>query len=396
MFFPEVFCVKSNIACGFVLFYAMNLSRCVVITLEEHVWANILPYLSKKKEEYNWIPSRPKDSEKLPNDKVGVFVWWSKERMFSATPLRSYLKRLKKKGGVNQNKECFRISRSVKTKSILKKLVQSAKTPHSWDDCYIGKELSEYLETGVLRLKKLSESKATKQPSMEVADQQSEPSTSQQTDQQPSTSQQSEPQQVEPQQANPSRFGESVTKDIADLSSKVDKVTDTSRMMSTDIRRAIQSSNLNVRIVERPQSSLKQLLVESRPYDKVCTDTSKCPICSNSNAPVRCTQKDVVYQINCDLCGATYVGETGRPLVVRYQEHFRSAANPNAKSYKNMAFSKHYLDQHYGQKPKLSVKILKRTKGSVERKITEALFIQKLNPDLNGKYEQLNVLDFLV
>ncbi len=219
----------------------------------------------KKKEEYNWIPNRPKDSEKLPNDKVGVFVWWSKEKMFSATPLRSYLKRLKKKGGVNQNKECFRILRSVKTKSILKKLVQSARTPHSWDDCYIGKELSEYLETGVLRLKKLSESKTTKQPSMEVADQQ--------TDQQPSTSQQSEPQQVEDdvrrEDNTPTlseiqmsglvlkilthvslsvssitqdiavvsnkldRFGESVTKDIANLSSKVDKVTDTSRMYSS-------------------------------------------------------------------------------------------------------------------------------------------------------------------
>ena len=75
-----------------------------------------------------------------------------------------------------------------------------------------------------------------------------------------------------------------------------------SRSFTTDIRRAVQSSNLNVRIVERPQSSLKQLLVESPPYDKVCTDASKCPICSNSNAPVRCTQKDVVYQINCDLC----------------------------------------------------------------------------------------------
>ena len=61
-----------------------------------------------------------------------------------------------------------------------------------------------------------------------------------------------------------------------------------------------------------------------------------------------------------------------------------------------MAFTKHYLDQHYGQKPKLSVKILKRTEGSVKRKITEALFIQKLDPDLNRKYKQLNVLNFVV
>jgi hypothetical protein len=46
--------------------------------------------------------------------------------------------------------------------------------------------------------------------------------------------------------------------------------------------------------------------------------------------------------------------------VVRYQEHYRSAANPTAKSYKDMAFSKHYKEHHLGQKPKLSVKILKK------------------------------------
>jgi hypothetical protein len=33
--------------------------------------------------------------------------------------------------------------------------------------------------------------------------------------------------------------------------------------------------------------------------------------------------------------------------------------------------------------------------GSLERKITEALFIQQLKPDLNGKYEQLSILDFV-
>ena len=93
----------------------------------------------------------------------------------------------------------------------------------------------------------------------------------------------------------------------------------------------------------------------------------------------------------CNLCGVTYIGETSRPLVTRFQEHYRSTANPTAKSYKNMAFSKHYRDQHPGLKPKLSVKILKKTKGSLQRKITEALYIQELKPDLNGKYEQLNI-----
>jgi hypothetical protein len=34
--------------------------------------------------------------------------------------------------------------------------------------------------------------------------------------------------------------------------------------------------------------------------------------------------------------------------------------------------------------------------GSLERKITEALFIQQLKPDSNGKYEQLSILDFVV
>ncbi len=175
----------------------MDLSHCVLITTDEHIWANILPYLFKKREEYNWILNRPKDSKKFPNDKIEVFVWWSGKAMFSATPLRSYLKRLKQKDGVRnkKRKECFEISKRIKTKSILKKLIQSAGT-HYWDDSFIGKELSEYLEAGVLRLKKVSESEVTKELSAEVVEQQSEPqpSTSQQSEPQPSTSQQSEPQ----------------------------------------------------------------------------------------------------------------------------------------------------------------------------------------------------------
>ena len=58
-----------------------------------------------------------------------------------------------------------------------------------------------------------------------------------------------------------------------------------------------------------------------------------------------------------------------------------------------MAFSKHYQACHEGQKPKRTVKILKKTSGSLERKVTEAVLIQKLKPDLNG---QVNIVDFLI
>ncbi len=232
VFFPMVFCIKSRIACSFILFYAMDLSQCVLIKTEEHIWENILPYLFKKKEEYNWILNRPKDSEKFPNDKVEVFVWWSEKAMFSATPLRSYLKRLKQKDGVNRNKKCFEISKSTKTESILKKLIRSTKT-HYWDDSFIGNELSEYLETGILRLKKGSE------PSMEVVEQQSEPqpSTSQQSESQPSTSQVEVEDDEKRKDNNPLlKLSQSqinglilkllsrMTKDIALLSSKIDKL----------------------------------------------------------------------------------------------------------------------------------------------------------------------------
>ncbi len=187
----------------------MDLLRCVLITTEEHIWENILPYLFKKREKYNWILNRSKDSEKFPNDKVEVFVWWSGKAMFSSTLLRSHLKRLKQKDGLNlignkKRKECFKISKRIKTESILKKLIRSAGT-HYFDDSFIGKELLKYLEAGVLRLKKVSESKVTKEPSMEVVEQQSEPqpSTSQQSEPQPSTSQQSEPQPSTSQQSEP-------------------------------------------------------------------------------------------------------------------------------------------------------------------------------------------------
>ena len=61
-----------------------------------------------------------------------------------------------------------------------------------------------------------------------------------------------------------------------------------------------------------------------------------------------------------------------------------------------MAFARHYQEHHKGEKPKLLIKILEKPKGTVKRKITEALFIQRIKLDISGKDEQLNILDFVV
>ena len=113
-----------------------------------------------------------------------------------------------------------------------------------------------------------------------------------------------------------------------------------------------------------------------------------------------CFRKDLVYSIKCGLCDKNhriYVGETCRPFAVRFNEHcLRSARNPDAKSYQHMAFSKHYKQLHPGQSPKLIPSMLKKTKGTLERKITEAFYIERMQPDLNSKDELQEVKGFCI
>ena len=64
------------------------------------------------------------------------------------------------------------------------------------------------------------------------------------------------------------------------------------------------------------------------------------------------------------------MGETSRPFAVRFNEHLHSAGNPDAKSYQHMTFSNHYKELHPGQSPKLIPCMLKKMKGTLERKGT--------------------------
>ena len=127
-------------------FYTMDVSRCVLIAVEQQIWESVAQYLSKRTSEYNWIVNRAKDTEE---SKVEVFVWWAGKGAFFATPLRSHLRRLRRKSCV----VCFEVSKAVKTKSILKKLAGSTKT-YSCNGGFVGNKLMEYLRVGFLELAK--------------------------------------------------------------------------------------------------------------------------------------------------------------------------------------------------------------------------------------------------
>ena len=108
--------------------------------------------------------------------------------------------------------------------------------------------------------------------------------------------------------------------------------------------------------------------------------------------------KDCIYHILCTKqdCKDDYGGETGRPLTQRFDEHYRSAANPTAKSYKDFPLAKHYADKHPNEKPSLKLEIIDRGNSLINRKIKEAKFIKQKKPTLNDKSELQQLQQFLV
>ena len=93
-----------------------------------------------------------------------------------------------------------------------------------------------------------------------------------------------------------------------------------------------------------------------------------------------------------------YNGETYRPIGERFTEHYRSANNSTADSYRDKPMAKHYVEQHadYTGEPQLKLTILDRASSTINRKIVEARNILHNKPDLNDRDEQNELRKFLV
>ncbi|KAI8484597.1 hypothetical protein Bbelb_377040 [Branchiostoma belcheri] len=132
------------------------------------------------------------------------------------------------------------------------------------------------------------------------------------------------------------------------------------RGVSEKLRRIFQ--NFNIATNFKPHSTLRQRLVH--PKDR----------------PQKGTKANVIYRLKCEEpnCNNTYIGETSRPLKVRYKEHCR----PSANGYSSAIF--HHLQHNQGHSFKLeSTDVLDRETRWWERGVKQAIYERMYNPTLN-------------
>lgn len=103
-------------------------------------------------------------------------------------------------------------------------------------------------------------------------------------------------------------------------------------------------------------------------------------LCSGIKDPVPREKKNgVVYQVSCNNCEETYVGETLRSMKTRMSEHARHARNGRidlSAVAEHARMEDHAIDWE-------GAKILDREQGWHARKVKEALFIKKTMPEMN-------------
>ena len=121
----------------------------------------------------------------------------------------------------------------------------------------------------------------------------------------------------------------------------------------------------------------------------LCTSPPKCPsghkTCHACEAGVRgkCTTKNAVYKITCTICNdADYIGETKRPVRLRYNEHLRDAKNKTTDTPFGDHIRTHHPDNDITTSS-MHLQILRKCKDVAELKITESKYIRDHRPKLN-------------
>ena len=163
------------------------------------------------------------------------------------------------------------------------------------------------------------------------------------------------------------------------------------------IKSKVKRSGLNIKLAWKNKAKLKNTLVRSSLRKPECPGGKRCHAC-RTGFMGDCTQKNVVYEISCDLCEGNdktgvYIGETKRPLRLRFNEHVRDAVNRTPDT----PMGDHFEDKHSSSVVSrssipLKVKVIYKARDHPDRKIAESLLIKKNRPKLNSTVSSWPIL----
>lgn len=160
------------------------------------------------------------------------------------------------------------------------------------------------------------------------------------------------------------------------------KVPYISEKFNCQLRRLVKKSGLDIFISTRPAKPLSRILYKIHRFRK-CNKTS-CPI----KDPSICCVTNVVYKASCTLCPSFYIGSTSPPFHERVTQHLQ----PSRRTPVYLHAKVHHRDP----RDIFIFSIISRHDSKLRCRIAEAMTINNLRPDLNGKDEFINYRLFLV
>ena len=144
-----------------------------------------------------------------------------------------------------------------------------------------------------------------------------------------------------------------------------------------------------LQVAERSGASLTSILCKSALEHVICSFVRRCDLCQAQPDNCICTIANCVYEAECKICDdEQYDGETGAKLGVRVEQHNSAIRNHHIQS----ALAEHVDESHHDSKIDFDFKIIRRTKDYVQRKCTEAVFVNRKKPSLNRKVEGNGIL----
>ena len=144
--------------------------------------------------------------------------------------------------------------------------------------------------------------------------------------------------------------------------------------LKKSMEREVKASPFKFKIVETAGRSIKSRLQKSNPFSRKKCQDNQCMVCSK-NGKGNCRATNVVYKIECNICGHCYTGETSRNGYSRGIEHMTGLKNKTEDS----VLYRHMRDKHdsSGSQPDFTMSIISTHKNALDRQITEAVTIHK-------------------